>query len=108
MNTTSAKVTMDAVLALVILLGLFNTVVANTAGHYDYRETVSIWFRGIFGFYLHPALMAGAPLSFKLHGCWRCSSSHYGLSLVSSTSSVHRSDISRGPTSGTEAATRDR
>jgi nitrate reductase gamma subunit len=66
--TTVMDKTMYAVLALVILLGLFNTIVANIAGHYDYRETVSIWFRGIFRFDLHPALMAGAPLSFKLHG----------------------------------------
>jgi nitrate reductase gamma subunit len=48
----SATTRMDKVmylfLAAVILLGLFNTVVANLAGDYDYREGVSIWFRGIF------------------------------------------------------------
>ena len=38
-------------------------------GHegYDYRETISVWFRSIF--YLHPQahLMVDVPLSFKLH-----------------------------------------
>src|SRR6266496_746843 len=68
----SATTRMDKVmylfLATVILLGLVNTVVANIFGHYDYREGVSVWFRGIFRFDLHPDLMAEAPLTFQLHG----------------------------------------
>jgi nitrate reductase gamma subunit len=68
----SATTRMDKVmylfLATVILLGLANTVIANVFGHYDYREGVSVWFRGIFRFDLHPELMADAPLGFQLHG----------------------------------------
>ncbi|MGH3332367.1 MAG: respiratory nitrate reductase subunit gamma [Nocardioidaceae bacterium] len=66
--TTKMDKTMYAVLATVIVLGLVNTVAANIFGHYDYREGVSVWFRGIFRFDLHPDLMAEAPLSFQLHG----------------------------------------
>ena len=66
--TTRMDKAMYAVLATVILLGLANTVVANIFGHYDYREGVSVWFRGIFRFSLHPELMAAAPIGFKLHG----------------------------------------
>ena len=66
--TTRMDKAMYAVLATVILLGLANTVVANVFGHYDYREGVSIWFRGIFRFSLHPELMAAAPIGFQLHG----------------------------------------
>ena len=66
--TTKMDKAMYAVLATVILLGLLNTVVANIFGHYDYREGVSIWFRGIFRFDLHPELMAEAPIGFQLHG----------------------------------------
>jgi nitrate reductase gamma subunit len=67
--TTKMDKTMYAVLATVILLGLWNTIVANLLGNeYDYRESVSIWFRGIFRFSLHPDLMANAPLGFQLHG----------------------------------------
>jgi nitrate reductase gamma subunit len=66
--TTRMDKVMYLFLATVILLGLYNTVAANIFGHYDYREGVSIWFRGIFRFQLHPALMAAAPWSFKLHG----------------------------------------
>jgi nitrate reductase gamma subunit len=66
--TTRMDKLMYVFLAAVILLGLANTVIANIFGHYDYREGVSIWFRGIFRFDLHPDLMAAAPLSFQLHG----------------------------------------
>jgi nitrate reductase gamma subunit len=66
--TTVMDKVMYAVLATVILLGLWNTVAANIFGSFDYRESVSIWFRGIFRFSLHPELMADAPLSFQLHG----------------------------------------
>jgi nitrate reductase gamma subunit len=66
--TTPMDKLMYLVLAVVILLGLWNTVASNILGHYDYRESVSIWFRGIFRFDLHPELMAEAPLGFQLHG----------------------------------------
>jgi nitrate reductase gamma subunit len=66
--TTKMDKAMYAVLGTVIVLGLANTVIANIFGHYDYREGVSIWFRGIFWFSPHPELMAQAPIGFKLHG----------------------------------------
>jgi nitrate reductase gamma subunit len=47
--------TMYVFLAAVIVLGLVNTVAANVFGHYDYRESVSVWFRGIFRFSLFAA-----------------------------------------------------
>ncbi|MFY9914494.1 MAG: respiratory nitrate reductase subunit gamma [Nocardioidaceae bacterium] len=65
--TTRMDKTMYLVLATVIGLGLFNTVVANLVGSYDYREGVSIWFRGIFRLDPQPALMGAAPLGFQLH-----------------------------------------
>jgi nitrate reductase gamma subunit len=66
--TTKMDKAMYLVLATVILLGLANTVGANVLEHYDYREGVSVWFRGIFRFQTHPGLMDEAPLSFQLHG----------------------------------------
>ncbi len=68
----SATTRMDKVmylfLATVIVLGLANTVVANLLGSYNYREGVSVWFRGIFLLQPHPELMAQAPLGFQAHG----------------------------------------
>lgn len=65
--TTRMDKTMYVFLATVIVLGLASTVIANVFGHYDYREGVSIWFRGIFRFSMHPELMAEAPIGFQLH-----------------------------------------
>ncbi|HWS57356.1 MAG TPA: respiratory nitrate reductase subunit gamma [Actinotalea sp.] len=68
--TTRMDKTMYLVLAVVILLGMWNTVagsILNLGGHYDYRDGVSVWFRGIFTFDPQPELMAQAPLSFQLH-----------------------------------------
>ena len=65
--TTRMDKTMYVFLATVIVLGLGNTVIANIFGDYDYREGVSVWFRGIFRFSLHPELMAVAPIGFQLH-----------------------------------------
>jgi nitrate reductase gamma subunit len=65
--TTKMDKAMYLVLAIVILLGLVNTVLANMVGHYDYRDGVSVWFRGVFRFDPQPGLMAEAPLGFQLH-----------------------------------------
>ena len=69
--TTRMDKVMYLVLAVVIFLGMWNTIIGsilNLGGHYDYRDGVSVWFRGIFRFDLHPELMADAPLGFQLHG----------------------------------------
>jgi nitrate reductase gamma subunit len=67
----SATTPMDKVmyffLALVIVLGLWNTVASNILGYFDYRDSVSVWFRGIFYFDLRPELIAEAPIGFRAH-----------------------------------------
>ena len=65
--TTKMDKAMYVVLATVIVLGLVNTG-GQVVNDYDYREGVSIWFRGIFRGQLHPELMVHAPWSFKAHG----------------------------------------
>lgn len=68
--TTRMDKAMYLVLATVIFLGMWNTVagsILNLGGHYDYRDGVSVWFRGIFYLDPQPELMAQAPLGFQLH-----------------------------------------
>ncbi|MBA9005239.1 respiratory nitrate reductase subunit gamma [Thermomonospora cellulosilytica] len=66
--TTRNDKLMYAVLTLVIVLGLAATVAANiVGGGYDYRHTVSPWFRSIFSLQPDPALMADVPILFQLH-----------------------------------------
>ncbi|MFJ4877242.1 respiratory nitrate reductase subunit gamma [Streptomyces sp. NPDC088745] len=52
-----------------IVLGLLATVLnsTGTTNGYDYREGTSPWFRSLFTLAPDYALMAGAPLAFKLH-----------------------------------------
>ncbi|SDS07458.1 respiratory nitrate reductase subunit gamma [Paraoerskovia marina] len=68
--TTRMDKTMYVFLAASILIGSWATVetqiLAGDHG-YDYRETISPWFRSIFVLQPEPALMAGVPLAFKLH-----------------------------------------
>ncbi len=65
--TTKMDKVMYAMLGLVVVLGLINTV-SGVATTYNYREGVSVWFRSIFYFNPQPELMVAAPLSFQLHG----------------------------------------
>ncbi len=66
--TTRMDVIVYIVLAIVLVLGMSETIGVNLMGSgYDYRATVSIWFRDIFLLNPHPALMASAPLVYRLH-----------------------------------------
>lgn len=67
-TTTPVDVATYALLALVITLGMIETIGYNAlGGGYDYRSTVGVWFRGLFYLSPHPELMAGAPLVYQLH-----------------------------------------
>lgn len=66
--TTRNDKAMYLSLTATIALGLAATVAANiVGGGYNYRETISPWFRSIF--YLQPDadLMTGTPVLFQLH-----------------------------------------
>ncbi len=67
-TTVATDVAVYVLLALVIGLGLAETLVVNTlGGGYDYRSTVAVWFRGLFILSPKPELMASAPLVYQLH-----------------------------------------
>ncbi|RSO46774.1 respiratory nitrate reductase subunit gamma [Streptomyces sp. WAC 06725] len=66
--TTRNDKLMYVMLTLALVLGLAATVDANIAGAgYDYRTTVSPWFRSVLSFRPEPALMTGVPLLYQLH-----------------------------------------
>jgi nitrate reductase gamma subunit len=67
-TTTVVDVAMYALLAVVVVLGLWATVAVNLLGAgNDYRATVAVWLRGVLVLRPDPSLMAGAPLLFQLH-----------------------------------------
>ncbi|MFC5720876.1 respiratory nitrate reductase subunit gamma [Streptomyces gamaensis] len=66
--TTRNDKAMYLSLTVTILLGLSATVVANLVGEgYDYRSTISVWFRSLFTLRPDVGLISGAPLLFRLH-----------------------------------------
>jgi len=74
-TTRGWDVAVMALLGFMVLTGMWNTSIHNLVqGGYDYRETVSPWFRGLFLLDPNASLMSGAavPLSYQLHavGGW--------------------------------------
>jgi respiratory nitrate reductase gamma subunit len=69
-TTSYVDLLVYALLVFVIGLGMFDTVFHNAAAAgngYDYRQTVAIWFRGVFALQDHARLMASVPLVYQLH-----------------------------------------
>jgi nitrate reductase gamma subunit len=66
--TTKVDVILYILLAVEITLGMVQTVGVNLlGGGYDYRESVAVWFRGIFYGQPDIGLIASAPLVYRLH-----------------------------------------
>ncbi|MFJ4736752.1 respiratory nitrate reductase subunit gamma [Streptomyces sp. NPDC088770] len=66
--TTRNDKAMYVSLTVTIALGLSATVAATVVGGgYNYRQTISPWFRSIFAVQPRPDLMSGVPLLFQLH-----------------------------------------
>lgn len=67
-TTTRMDIVVYVLLAVVIGLGLTETIGKNTfGGGYDYRSTVGVWFRSIVFFHPEPDAMVGAPVMYQLH-----------------------------------------
>ncbi len=65
-TTVNDKV-MYLLLGIVIALGMWNTLSTALSDVYNYRASVSPWFRSIFMFQPAPDLIASSPLQFQLH-----------------------------------------
>ncbi|MGB6161326.1 MAG: respiratory nitrate reductase subunit gamma [Pseudonocardiaceae bacterium] len=66
--TTRIDKGMYLLLSAAIGTGMVNTLGSNLiGGGYDYRATVSPWFRSLFTIHPQPELMAGIPVSFQIH-----------------------------------------
>ncbi|MFF0593888.1 respiratory nitrate reductase subunit gamma [Streptomyces antibioticus] len=60
-------------LTATVLLGITATAAHNVFGPgYDYRETVSVWFRGLFVLRPRPEAIADAPFLFQAHALTAC------------------------------------
>jgi nitrate reductase gamma subunit len=69
-TTSYVDLVVYTLLLYLIATGLVDTVFHNalaSGNGYDYRETVAIWFRGLFAFQDHARLMASVPLVYQIH-----------------------------------------
>jgi nitrate reductase gamma subunit len=73
-NTETIRFITDALLLVVILLGLAATIGYRVYAsqyelhrEFEYRDSVGAWFRSLFLFRPDAGLMVGAPLIFQLH-----------------------------------------
>ncbi|MHA6528764.1 respiratory nitrate reductase subunit gamma [Paenibacillus sp. BAC0078] len=66
--SSASDLIVNALLLFIVFMGMYSTVVTNAVQpEFDYRETISVWFRGLFMFRPDPSLMEGVPFSFKVH-----------------------------------------
>jgi nitrate reductase gamma subunit len=64
--TTRTDKLMYLLLVGALVTGMLNTL-TNVFAAYNYRDTVSPWFRGLFSLHPAPELMANTPLTFQIH-----------------------------------------
>lgn len=65
--TTKLDKLMYLMLGLTILAGTYATIFESGLGHYDYRESISVWFREFWTLQPDAGLMAAAPIGFQIH-----------------------------------------
>jgi nitrate reductase gamma subunit len=66
-TTTRSDLVLYPVLVVTIAFGMLATVWGSAVDEHLYRQTVSPWFRGIFGLDPDGTLMANAPFIFQAH-----------------------------------------
>lgn len=67
-HSTFRDILVLVLLTITIVTGFFNTVWYTGRGiGFEYRETISPWFRGLLYLNPRPELMIGIPLGFKIH-----------------------------------------
>lgn len=66
--SSALDIVVNIFLLLIVFMGCYATIVTNAVTPaFDYRETISIWFRNLFIFSPNAELMAQVPIAFKLH-----------------------------------------
>ncbi|MEF2965800.1 respiratory nitrate reductase subunit gamma [Paenibacillus sp. M1] len=66
--SSASDLIVNALLLFIIFMGMYSTLVTNhVQPEFDYRESISIWFRDLFVFSPDASLMAAVPVSFKIH-----------------------------------------
>ena len=66
--SSTLDIVVNALILLIVFMGCYATLVTNILSPaFDYRETISVWFRGLFVFSPNAQLMEEVPFAFKIH-----------------------------------------
>ncbi len=66
--SSASDLVVNSLLLLIVFMGMYATLVTNAVQpEFDYRDSISIWFRGLFLLSPDPSYMTAVPLSFKIH-----------------------------------------
>ena len=66
--SSASDIIVNILLLVIVLMGCISTLWTNaTTPDFDYRQTISVWFRGLLIFKPDVALMNDVPLTFKVH-----------------------------------------
>ncbi|WP_379134136.1 respiratory nitrate reductase subunit gamma [Paenibacillus sp. sgz500958] len=66
--SSASDLIVNSLLLFIVFMGVYSTLVTNAVQpEFDYRSTISVWFRGLFLFSPDSSLMESVPLSFKIH-----------------------------------------
>lgn len=66
--SSASDILVNLLLLLIVFLGCYSTIVTNaTTPDFDYRATISEWFRGLLILRPQAEFMLNVPLAFKLH-----------------------------------------
>ncbi|PWU70338.1 respiratory nitrate reductase subunit gamma [Gracilibacillus dipsosauri] len=66
--SSTSDIIVNILLLFIVFMGVYSTLVTNNVQHdFDYRETISVWFRDLLIFRPDPSYMTDVPLTFKLH-----------------------------------------
>lgn len=58
----------NALLLFIVFMGMYSTLFTNAVQpEFDYRDSISVWFRGMFMLRPDASLMHQVPISFKIH-----------------------------------------
>lgn len=66
--SSASDMIVNLLLLFIVFMGMFSTLVTNKVQpEFDYRDTISIWFRNLMIFRPEASYMADVPLSFQIH-----------------------------------------
>src|SRR5690625_1069526 len=66
--SSTSDLLVNTLLLFIVFIGVYASLVTNNiVAGFDYRDSLSIWFRSLFTLQPNAQLMVGVPVSFKLH-----------------------------------------